>query len=336
MKPYRVVQFGLGPIGLATVRGVLEKAASRKMELVGAIDIHPEKVGKDVGTLAGVDPAGIPVEADAAQVLGRVQPDVVLHTTSSFIPGIVDQLMLCAQANAHVVSSTEELLTPWLRHPDAADKLDQVAKENHISILGTGVNPGFAMDTLALIATAPCLSVDRIRVDREVDAGFRRLPLQRKVGAGITVKEFRERQETGTFGHIGLVESLRMLETGLNWTFDSVVETLDPVVSSKHIETKFLTVEPGRVAVLHHQVVGFINGEDALVLNLRMFVGADNPHDAVRIEGNPPIDMKVNGGIYGDTATVAALINAVPLVVNAPSGLQTILDLPVPRAFGTG
>lgn len=331
---YRIVQYGLGPIGQACLQALLAK--KRGIELVGAIDIDPNKVGKDVAELIGhPTPTGVIVSADAEAVLRETKPDVVVHTTSSFLAAMYDQLVLCARHGAHVVSSTEELAYPYRRHPAISAELDRVAKENGVTLLGTGVNPGYAMDALALMATGVCADVTGIRVHREVDAGLRRLPLQQKVGAGITVAEFEAKKATGQFGHIGLVESMYMIAAGLGWHVDRIEEILEPVVSERTIQTRFLTVEAGRVAGIHHHAHGYSGDEEVITLDLKMYVGAPNPRDAVTVEGEPPIDLEVKGGIFGDTATVAALVNGIPLVAEANPGLKTAKDVPLLRAFAT-
>lgn len=334
--PIRVVQYGLGPIGQSTAETVLDKSPTGRIQLVGAIDIDPDKVGRDVGDLIGRDaPVGVAVRDDAEAVLAETQPDGVLHTTTSFLDRMGDQLVQCAEAGAHVVSSTEELAFPYERHPGIAQELDQAAKANGVVIVGTGVNPGYAMDTLALMATGVCVDVSAVHVERVVDASARRKPLQEKVGAGISEAEFAERKATGTFGHIGLRESLLMLADGLGWALNNIEETLEPVVAERVVETPFFTVQPGEVAGIHHAITGYKAGEAALSLDLKMYVGADDPRDAVRVEGDPPIDLVVQNGIFGDTATVAALVNTVPLALEAKPGLRTMKDLPVPRAFAT-
>ena len=333
--PLRVVQYGLGPIGQEVARAVLAKS-SDAMTLVGAIDIDPEKVGRDVADLLGQSPAtGVRVSDDAERVLADAAPDVVLHTTTSFLDGVHDQLVQCAAAGAHVVSSTEELSFPYERHPERAEALDRIAQEHGVTIVGTGVNPGYAMDTLALTATGVCIDVRSVRVERVVDASARRKPLQEKVGAGISEEAFAEKKATGTFGHIGLRESLLMLADGLGWTLDAIEESLEPVVAEARVETPYLTVESGEVVGIHHAITGAVDGETVLALDLKMYVGADEPRDAVTVDGDPPIDMVIRGGIFGDTATVGALINTAPLAVEASPGLRTMADLPVPRAFAT-
>jgi len=333
-KPYRVVQYGVGPIGQSCLRTLLSKSSA--IELVGAIDIDPDKVGKDAGEITGLDKkTGVLVSADAEAVLRETKPDVVVHTTSSFLGRMSDQLVQCAEAGVNVVSSTEELSFPYHRHPEISELLDNVARENDVTILGTGVNPGYAMDALAIMATGVCNQVSSIKVNREVDAGLRRLPLQLKVGAGLSVDAFEERKATGMFGHIGLVESVRMVAKAMDWPIDRLEETLDCVISPRRVETPFITVEEGQVAGIHHYANAFIKDTCVISLDLKMFVGAEDPRDAVLVEGDPPVDLVVRGGIFGDTATVATLVNGIPLVANGPSGLVTVADLPIPCAFGT-
>jgi len=333
-QSFNVVQFGVGPIGQSCLRTILSKQGH--LNLVGVIDIDPAKVGKDVSELLGLDePTGVIIQADADAVLSATKPDVVVHTTSSFLARMYDQLVLCARHGANVISSTEELSYPYDRHPEISKELDQVARENGVTILGTGVNPGYAMDALALMATGVCNEVRSLTIHREVDAGLRRKPLQMKVGAGITEAEFAEKKATGLFGHIGLVESVRMVADGLGWSIDRIDEHLDPVISKKRVETPYVVVEEGSVAGIHHHAYGYDGDELLLTLDLKMFVGAEDPRDAVKVDGDPPMDLVVRGGIFGDTATVATLINGIPQSFNAEPGLKTVKDVPLVRAFGT-
>src|SRR5207244_9517271 len=87
------------------------------------------------------------------------------------------------------------------------------------------------MDALALVLTAPCARVDRVAVTRVVDAGTRRLPLQRKVGASLNLNQFRRAMTEGTVRHVGLVESVHMIATALGWKLERVEETLEPAIA---------------------------------------------------------------------------------------------------------
>jgi 4-hydroxy-tetrahydrodipicolinate reductase len=177
--------------------------------------------------------------------------------------------------------------------------------------------------------------VRAVRVERVVDAGERREPLQDKVGAGLSTEAFEEKKAGGTFGHIGLEESLRMVADGLGWALDGVEEELQPVHADAPVDTGYRQVAAGEVAGIHHTAAGLMDGERPLTLDLKMYVGAEASYDAVEVEGDPPIDLRVQGGIFGDTATVGMLVNTASLATNARPGLQTMADLPVPRAFAT-
>lgn len=335
-KRIRVAQYGVGPIGQECLRTILEKEQTGLVELVGAIDIDPDKVGRDVGLLLGRDrTTGVVVRATAAEVLRDAKPDVVLHTTSSFLERVHDQLAECLRHGVHVVSSTEELSFPYARHPELSRQLDVLAREHGAVVVGTGVNPGFVMDTLALLSTGVCSEVSELHVQRVLDSGKRRLPLQRKIGAGLTLAEFEAKKATGTFGHIGLRESLLFVAKGLEWELDRIDETLDAMIADEEIVTSAAHINKGEVTGIHHAVSGYQGNRAVVSLDLKMYAGAKEPRDEIQVVGNPPINLIVRNGIFGDTATVAALVNMVPIVIDAEPGLRTMMDLPVPRAFAT-
>jgi 4-hydroxy-tetrahydrodipicolinate reductase len=325
----QIVQYGLGPIGLMAVRQIL---ARRDLELVGAIDNDPKKHQRDVADLSGLKrPSGIRVSNRPQEVLGVNRPRVVLHTTGSRLKDVFPQLSQCLECGARVVSTCEELLMPAVQQPVLARELDRMAKAKDTVLLGTGVNPGFVMDTMALVATAPCLEVHSIRVDRIVDASTRREPLQRKVGAGMTTKEFKRGVRRGEVGHKGLRESLQLIARGLGWKLDNVTERVQAVSANRSIKTKFLTVKKGQVAGIHQVCRGFRNRREILNLDLQMVVGAKNPTDRITIKGKPDVNLVFEGGVAGDEATVAMLLNMAHNVLDAPPGLKTMIDVPVPR-----
>lgn len=332
MRSYRVAQFGLGPIGQACVRVLAEKPG---VEVVGGLDLDPERVGRDLGEVCGLDRRLGAVRDDAGAALAEWRPDVVVHTTQSFLDRVERQLATVVAAGAHVVSSTEELFYPRPRDLGFCERVDALAGERGVAVVGTGVNPGFAMDVLPLTLSSVCVRVERIDVRRVVDASRRRLPLRRKIGAGLTAAEFEERKAAGGFGHIGLDESARAVAGTLGWPVDRLEVTLEPVITAETVETPGLTVEAGRVAGQRQVLTVESGGRQRLRLELQMYVGAADPEDRVEIEGDPGIVSRIAGGIFGDTATVATLVNAVPRIVVARPGLRTMMELGVPYAFGT-
>ena len=327
----RVVCYGLGPIGL----GIARMAHARPgIEIVGAVDVDPNKVGHDLDELLATPGAAAPrgnivVSGDAATTLAATRPDVVLHATGSALPRVVGQLLAIVEAGANVVSTCEELAYPWTAQPQLAAELDATARRAGVTLLGTGINPGYAMDALPLMLTAPCAAVRSVRVLRVVDAAKRRGPLQRKVGAGLSPEEFEARVRDGSVRHVGLPESLHMLATSLGWRLERMDDTIGAVLAEQPIVTDYVQVAAGQVAGVRQVARGFMAGREVLNLELRMYVGAPDPQDTVEIEGDPPVKMTVAGGLHGDVATAAIVINAVPSVVRAGPGLASMSDAPL-------
>ena len=185
----KIVQYGLGPIGIEAAKLVLQK---KRLKLVGGIDVDPDKIGVNLGDVLGLDSKlKISVSNDPQKVLNETQPDIVLHSTGSFLAKVEEQLQICLQAGASVVSSCEELFYPYRRDSKFCARIDKVAEENKTTVVGTGVNPGFSMDVLVLVMSSVCTKIDKIVATRVVDASKRRLPLQKKIGAGLPPDEFR-------------------------------------------------------------------------------------------------------------------------------------------------
>lgn len=272
-------------------------------------------------------PWGIPISADAKGTLDG-QVDVVMHCTSSYLKDVAAQLLACIEAGCCVVSTCEELAYPFRKHPELSAKLDEAAKEEGVALVGTGVNPGFVMDKLVLTLGAVAQRVDSARSVRIVDASKRRLPLQKKIGAGMTPEEFRERVAAGVIKHHGLPESVAMVGDALGFQLDQITETIEPVIAEENVKTKFLEVQAGQVAGVHQVARGTSGGAERVFMELKMYVGAKGPEDTVTLAGEPNISLTVPGGTHGDIATAAVAVNAIPTILAAAAGLRTGRDLP--------
>lgn len=334
-----IIQLGLGPIGQGIVRRILARG---DYAVVAAVDPAPDKAGRPLAEVAGLSPAD-PAAHHAAKT--RVSPNLgealadasetpllAVHTTSSFLSQVTPQLVEAAEHGLNVVSTCEELSYPWHHHPDQARTIDEAARRAGVTILGTGVNPGFVMDLLPVCLSGAAASVSRVDVERVVDAGSRRGPLKRKVGAGLTPQEFQARVATGTFGHIGLVESVAMVAAALGWTLTRITSDLRPKIAQEPYESPDLRVSPGNVLGIDQVAIGLDEqGEERIRLHLQMYVGAPDPNDTIRIQGEPDLELSIPRGTPGDVATMAAVINAIPSVLEASPGLKTVIDLPVAR-----
>jgi hypothetical protein len=326
-KKIRAIQYGVGPIGASIVKLLREK---QSVEIIGAIDTDPAKVGRDLGEVISADdaPWGVKISADAAEVLGQAA-DVVMHTTSSSLPSVMDQLLACLEAESCVVSTCEELSYPYRTYPELAAKLDTAAKEWGVALVGTGVNPGFVMDKLVITLGAVSQRIQHAKALRIVDASKRRLPLQKKIGAGLSVEEFRARVKEGTIKHVGLPESVAMVADSFGLAVDEITETIEPKIAGGRVETEFLTVERGQAAGVHQIARGLSGGKELVYMELQMYVGAKDPADTITLTGHPNISLTIPGGSHGDIATASVAVNSIPVILSSPAGLRTARDLPI-------
>ena len=320
----RVIQYGLGPIGSAVARHVVERAG---LELVGGVDIDPSKVGQDVGEAIGLGrPLGFVVAGKLAQV--EADADVVLHTTSSYFDQFRDQVIEILEAGLDIVSTAEELSFPWLAHPQEAAEIDAVARRVGKTVLGTGVNPGFIMDSLPLSLTAICQRVDRISVTRVINASTRRGPFQAKIGSGMTVEDFNARMAAGRMGHVGLPESVGMVFHTLSKKLTRYESGVEPVVAERLVKTEHFEVPPGRVTGLKQVARAYSDAGEFMTLTFIAALDAENEGDTIKIMGKPDLEVKLQG-TNGDIATVAIAVNAIRRVKQAAPGLVTMRDLPI-------
>ena len=328
------VQFGCGPIGCSVVRYAYQRP---DIELVGAIDIDKSLAGRDLGEVAGIgSKIGVSISADADAVLSQTKPDVVFLATSSSLKAIHPQVKKCAEAGANVVSSCEELSFPHRKDPQLTAEIDRIAKANRVTVISTGVNPGFLMDAWPLFMTGVCQQVKQVKAVRVQDASVRRGPFQKKIGAGCTTDEFQKRIADGSVKHVGLPESIAMVASGLGWDLDDITESIEPVISQKTVKTDFVTVEPGLAAGVRQVGKGIGAGKEMVTMEFVAYIGAPESYDAVYIEGTPNMEVIIKGGTHGDIATAAMLVNAVPNAIAAPPGLLTMKDLPLVAALGFG
>ena len=322
----RVIQYGLGPIGSAVARQVIARAG---LELVGGVDIDPAKVGQDVGEVIDLDhPLGFPVAEKLGQILAQTQAEVVLHTTSSYFDMFKPQVIEILQAGLDVVSTAEELSFPWLAHSTEAAELDAVAKQAGKTVLGTGVNPGFLMDSLPLNLTSICLDVDRVDVTRIINASNRRGPFQAKIGSGLTLEEFQAKMDAGRMGHVGLPESMDMVFHTLGRKLARYEESIEPVVADRLTKTDFFEVQPGQARGLKQVARGYSAEGEFMTLAFIAALDAEDDGDTIKISGKPDLEVKLKG-TNGDIATVAMTINAIRRVREAAPGLVTMCDLPI-------
>jgi len=327
-----VLLYGFGAIGRRIAKAVLEKKGLR---VVGAVDISKEIVGKDLGEILESNKrVGVTVTDDVDALLSKIKANIAIIATTSYLKDVYPQIEKCVKAGINVISTCEELSYPYYKYPQLSNEIDELAKKYGVTVLGTGINPGFLMDTLPIVLTGPCKKVGSIKVTRMMDSSKRRIPYQKKIGTGLSPEEFRKMiDEKKITGHVGLVESIAMIAEALGWKLDEIREfPLEPVIAEKEIVTSYTTVKPGFVAGLKSIAHGIKNGKAVIILEFISHAAVEEEYDAVSIEGTPKIYEKIAGGVHGDIGTVAMIINMIPKVLNAKPGLMTMKDLPLPSA----
>ena len=321
-----VIQYGLGPIGNKITKILSER---KKFKIIGAVDISDNLIGKDIGTLAGLsDPLGIKIVKSIAEVEEKEKTDAVILTTTSSLEKIKPQVLEIVSQGYNVVSTCEELTYPWLTNPQIAKDIDEAAEKNNVTVLSTGVNPGFLMDFIPVSLTAICKNVKKIKIERIQDAQYRRIPFQKKIGAGLTTAEFESKKGNGSLRHVGLTESIQMISAGLGWHLDKTEDIIEPIIAEADFNSNGISISKGDALGVQQTGKGFINNEEVISLIFKAAVGQPNPRDRVYIEGTPVVDMTIKDGINGDIATCSITVNAVSKVINALPGLKTMIDIP--------
>ena len=332
MEKIRVVLYGIGAIGNRIARFLLEKEG---VEIVGAVDIARDKVGKDLGDVLGINKRlGVIVSRDPKAVLSKACPDIVIHATSSYLKDVYPQIAPLAKYGVNVISTCEELSYPYVSEPGLAKKRDALGMKYGTTFRGTGINPGFLMDTLVIALTGVCKQVSKIRVERIMNAATRRVPFQKKIGAGLTVEEFEKKMRAKAItGHVGLEQSIGMIAGALRWQLDEInVDPVKPVIAKTDVASEAIDVKRGHAAGLMQSAHGFVGGKERVTLEFQAYIGAEEEYDAVTIDGVPPIRQKISPCVHGDHATIAVVVNSIPKVMSASPGLSTMKDLPVPSA----
>lgn len=273
---------------------------------------------------------GIEVKGNVADLDTDV--DVALHTTNSYFDQFKGQVLELLDAGIDIVSTAEELSFPWLDNADAAAEIDAAARRAGKTVLGTGVNPGFLMDSLPLFITSIAQRVDHIDVTRVINASTRRGPFQAKIGSGLTAEQFNAKMAEGRMGHVGVPESTAMIFDTLGKNLVKFENNVVPVIAEKPVKTPFFDVQAGQVRGLHQTSTASTEEGEFVSLTFRAALDEEPDGDTITIQGLPELTVKLDG-TNGDLATVAMAVNAIKNTKNAAPGVVTMRDLPIVTIF---
>jgi 4-hydroxy-tetrahydrodipicolinate reductase len=323
-------------MGSSIGRLILQKPGLR---LCGAVGRRKERAGSDLGAILGLEEdLGIRLSADLEEVLAAAKPEVAIQATCSRVSEAHEELRSCIEHRVNVISLAEEMSYPWHAEASLAQSIHELAARRGVTVLGTGVNPGFVLDYLVIALTGVCLSVRSIRATRINDLSPYGPSVLRSQGVGLTPEEFERGVEEGTVaGHFGFGESVGMIARALGWKIDRIEETRRPIVSRAMRQTPAVVVQPGRTAGCEQRAVAYCGAEPVITLVHPQQV---HPHlegvatgDRIEISGIPDICFESRPEIPGGLATTAIAVNMIPHVLAAEPGLVTMADLPAPAAM---
>ena len=336
MAEIRVIQWGLGAMGSGMARLMQSKSG---LKIVGAYDQDPQKIGQDLGDYLGGVKNGVIIQAPPkAGEMSLVEADLVILATSSFTKDVAPQIELALKQSLNVISIAEEMAYPAAQEPELAKHMDSVAREHGVSVLGTGINPGFVLDTLILALTGPCLEVDFIKAARINDLSPFGPTVMQTQGVGVSVEAFEAGLQSGEIvGHVGFKESINLIAKTLGWKLERIEETRSPIISNVYRETAYVKVEPGQVAGCKHTATGYVDGVPKIQLIhpqqvLPQLEGVETG-DYIDISGKPDIHLAIKPEIPGGLGTMAMAVNMIPQVLASRPGLLSMAELPVPAAL---
>ncbi|MFW6119308.1 MAG: 2,4-diaminopentanoate dehydrogenase [Petrotogales bacterium] len=330
---YRVLVWGLGAMGSGIARNVFSK---KYLRLVGAVEINKNVIGKDIGAVIDDKEYSSKIYDDPEKAIKETSPDVVIIATNSFMREVETKVLHVLNHRVNVVTIAEEMAYSFYSHPESSEKIHNTAVRNGVTALGTGINPGFIMDVLAIALSGACLNVNKVFAKRVNDlAPFGKTVMETQ-GVGTTPEEFNEGLKRGKIvGHIGFQQSIRMIGDALGWELTKIEESREPIISKTKRSTPVVDVEPGMVAGCKHIGKGYIDDTPVIELIHPQQIQPEKESietgDYIVIEGEPRINLSIKPEIPGGKGTIAVATNVVGDVVEAEPGFISMLELPVPR-----
>ena len=333
----KVIIWGLGSMGKGMAEMILNK---KGVEIVGVVARGP-KIGKSMYELLDVERGNRLdlIMGSNEDVIKDNAADVVLICTDSFVKESFDKIKYCVEKGINVISTAEEMAYPKAQEQELSKELHKLAKENKVTILGTGINPGLIMDLLVITLTGACVDVESIKAERINNLSPFGPAVMEGQGVGLKLDEFNKRvKEDKLDGHVGFPESINMISDALGWELSQDIElSRAPIVSQVYRKAPNAEVQPGDVAGCNMKGYGYVDGELKIEMlhpqQVEPQLEGGTTGDYITIKGTPNINMSITPEIPGGIGTIAMTVNMIPIVINARPGLKTMIDLPVPRAI---
>ncbi len=338
MNKIHVVIWGFGAMGRGMAGMLLDK---KGVEIAGVCDVNESIVGNSVFELLNREPQDhkdVRVSNNIDELLDKDKCDIVLLATDSFTKNAFPKMKKIIQAGINVISTAEEMAYPKAQEPSLTKELDELAKKYGVTVLGTGINPGFVMDLLVIALTGTMKDVKHIEANRVNSLSPFGPAVMEEQGVGITVEEFEEGVKNGTLaGHVGFAESVQMIADALGVKLDKFEQQMAPILTNVDRKSPYGFAKRGHVAGVNMTGQGYVNGEVFIDMKhpqqIEPEMEGTHTGDYINIKGTPEIHMSIKPEIDGGIGTIAMCVNMIPHVLNARPGLKTMIDLPVPRAI---
>ena len=338
MDNIKVVIWGFGAMG----RGMAEMLLTKKgIEITGVCDLHPALVNKSIFDALECEKEShkeVLVSDNIEDLLDRENCDIVLLCTDSYTSKAFPKMKMILEKGINVISTAEEMAYPKAQEPVLADELNKIAKDNGVTVLGTGINPGFIMDLLVVALSGVMTDVKHIEANRVNSLSPFGPAVMEEQGVGITLEKFNKGIKDDTLaGHVGFAESVLMIADAIGVKLDGFTQQMAPIVTSVDRKSKYGEALKGNVAGVNMTGQGLVNGEVFIDMKhpqqIEPEMEGTNTGDYINIIGIPNIHMAITPEIDGGIGTIAMCVNMIPHVLNARPGLKTMIDLPVPRAI---
>lgn len=337
MEKVKVMIWGFGAMGSGMAKMLLKK---KGVEIVGVCDRHDTRVNKSMYEVLDADRGDrqeVIINPDIDEVI-KTKPDIALVATDSFTEKTFPKLKKLLENKINIISTAEEMAYPQAQNPELAEELNKIAKENGVSVLGTGINPGLIMDLLVVCLTGCMTDVEHIEAKRVNSLSPFGPAVMEEQGVGITVDEFEKGVKDGTLaGHVGFSESIKMIGDAIGWDVEKFEQQMKPIVTSVDRKSPYGFAKAGDVAGVNMTGQGYVDGEAKIDMihpqQIEPEMEGTYTGDYITIKGTPEVNMSIKPEVEGGLGTIAMCVNMIPQVINADAGLKTMIDLPVPRAI---
>ena len=338
MKNVKVALWGFGAMGSGIAKVLLSK---KGVDITGVCDLHPDRKGRSIYELLGVERNGrddVVVCGDIDQVITEKCCDVCILATDSFTVKAYDKIVYLLRKKINVISTAEEMSYPKANNPQLAESMDKIAKENGVTVLGTGINPGLIMDLLVVCLTGCMTDVTHITAKRVNSLSPFGPAVMEEQGVGLSVKDFEEGVRSRKLaGHVGFRESVNMIGDAIGWKIDGFEQQMAAIVTSVDRKSTYGFAKAGDVAGVNMTGQGYVNGEVKIDMihpqQIEPECEGTYTGDYIELKGTPEVNMSIKPEVDGGIGTIAMCVNMIPHVINSRPGLVTMIDLPVPRAI---